>query len=145
MATFSAQVSDWVKDTDKALTMVYRTAIDDMFDEIIRTKPDGGMLPIDTGNLRRSFLASTSSIPSLRPDVTDFPTVDNSLVIAGVEYGETVYAGFQAAYAARQNYGFTGQDSLGRSYNQAGNYFFDINVEKWPQFVADAERKFKVK
>lgn len=65
-------------------------------------------MPVDTGNLRRSLMASTTEIPTIsnNPDQT-FADNDQqiNLVIAGAEIGQTIYLGFQANYAAAMEYG----------------------------------------
>jgi hypothetical protein len=56
--------------------------------------------------------------------------------------GKPVYLGVQAIYAPRQNYGFVGTDSLGRTYNQSGAFFVEGAGAKWEQFVKEAEAEF---
>lgn len=63
--------------------------------------------PVDTGNL-------VSSIQ------TDFQDLDSL-------YAE-VYSALE--YARRQEYGFTGTDSLGRQYDQAGSFFMSKAAKK---------------
>jgi len=41
------------------------------------------------------------------------------------------------------NYGFVGQDSLGRTYNQAGFGFAEDAASKWPAIVAAEAAKLK--
>ena len=41
----------------------------------------------------------------------------------------------------RLNYGFTGTDSLGRTYNQAGRLFVERNAGRWQEFVDAAARE----
>lgn len=96
-------------------------------------------MPIDTGNLRRSLMASTSAMPTIKEGKETFTDTGLELVIAGANLGSAVYLGFQAAYAPRMNYGFVGTDSLGRVYNQAGFGFVDAVAQRWPQIVAAAE------
>ena len=100
-------------------------------------------MPVKTGNLRRSLMASTSVMPTIREGKETFSDSGIEMVIAGAALGSTVYLGFQAAYAARMNYGFVGEDSLGRVYNQAGFGFVDAVAQRWPQIVAEAEAKVR--
>ena len=133
MTSFSAQVSSWTKQTRERTNAVYRTAIEETVNDMKRTNRDGGNLPIDTGNLRRSFLLSTTGLPNL----SDGPfgsEQDVGLVLAGVNYGDTVYGGWQARYARRQNYGGGGI---------TGNYFQDLALAKWTQNVKTAELKLR--
>ena len=60
------------------------------------------------------------------------------------EIGDTLGFGFQAVYAPRMEFGFVGQDSLGRNYNMAGNYFVQGAVDQWVTLVKEAEAQFGV-
>lgn len=102
-----------------------------------------GRMPVDTGNLRRSLMASTAEMPALKEGKEEFSDSGVEMVISGAELGSTVYLGFQAAYALRMEYGFVGQDSLGRTYNQAGYGFVEAAAQRWPQIVAEAEAKIR--
>lgn len=101
-------------------------------DDMLTTDEEGGHLPIDTGNLRRSFLLSTSSLPQLGGNDNS----DVGLTLAGVKFGDTVYGGFQAVYARRQNYGGGGITA---------SYFVDLAVAKWVQNVKAAENKLRIR
>ena len=41
-----------------------------------------------------------------------------------------------AAYARRIEYGFVGEDSLGREYNQKGRFFVRKNIKRAKQIVS---------
>lgn len=142
---FSAQVKGWAERTKKAQEHIFRMSVQKLADEILLPKERGGNMPVDTGNLRRSLLASTSAMPSIRGG-EDTPFPDNSgqiaLVIAGASATDTLYLGFQAKYALRMEYGFVGTDSLGRNYNQAGNNFVSLAVQKWQQIVDKAVKEY---
>jgi hypothetical protein len=56
-----------------------------------------------------------------------------------------VYIGWQAAYSRRLNYGFAGEDSLGRTYNQSGYGFAEAAAAKWPQIVQEQAMKMRGK
>ena len=66
---------------------------------------------------------------------------DIGLIIATLPPGSPVYIGAQAIYMPRLNYGFTGTDSLGRTYNQSGKMFVERNAERWQEFVDAAARE----
>lgn len=137
--SFAAQVSEWCQQVEGAAEAVFQTAAQEVANEVREPLASGGRMPIDTGNLRRSLMASTSAMPTIKPDQETFSDSGLELVIAGAELGSTVYLGFQAAYAARMNFGFVGEDSLGRVYNQTGYGFVDAVAQRWPQIVAAAE------
>ena len=137
--SFAAQVSAWASAEMERAEAVFQTAAQTVANEVRTPVAAGGRMPVKTGNLRRSLMASTSSMPTIVEGKQEFSESPVELVIAGAELGGTIYLGFQAAYAARMNYGFVGQDSLGRSYNQAGFGFVDAVAQRWPQIVAEAE------
>lgn len=137
--SFAAQVSEWCQQVEGAAEAVLQTAAQTVANEVRTAVAEGGRMPVKTGNLRRSLMASTSAMPTIKPEQTTFSDSGLELVIAGAELGSTVYLGFQAAYAARMNFGFVGEDSLGRVYNQTGFGFVDAVAQRWPQIVAAAE------
>ena len=139
MGSFSATVKQFTVDAKENTTLIFRDAAYKLSKEVIRTKASGGFLPHRDGNLGRSFSGSTTEMPQVDRVAVDYAQSNVEFVIAGVEAGETLYLGFQAAYAPRQNYGFVGTDSLGRTYNQTGNYFVENAGAKWQQFVTEAE------
>jgi hypothetical protein len=143
--SFAAQISEWAQQTEGAMETVFQEAAQAVANEVRTAVADGGRMPVRTGNLRRSLMASTSDMPTIKPEKTTFNDSGLELVIAGAELGSTVYLGFQAAYAARMNYGFVGEDSLGRVYNQAGFGFVDAVTQRWPQIVTAAEAKVRTR
>ncbi|ACI55694.1 conserved hypothetical protein [Rhizobium leguminosarum bv. trifolii WSM2304] len=137
--SFAAEVSEWCRQFEGAAEAVFQTAAQTVANEVRTAVAEGGRMPVKTGNLRRSLMASTSAMPTIKEGKETFSDSGLELVIAGAELGSTVYLGFQAAYAARMNYGFVGTDSLGRTYNQAGYGFVDAVAQRWPQIVTQAE------
>lgn len=140
---FTAQVKGWTEKAKRNPTLVFKQAAQNLVDEVLKPKQQGGNMPVDTGNLRRSLMASTSRMPVVESGRSEFP--DNggqiNLTIAGATERDTIYFGFQAAYAMRMEYGFTGQDSLGRNYNQTGNRFVGLAVDRWQQIVDKAAKE----
>lgn len=142
--SFGAQVSEWVRQEKEREEAVFLTAAQMVANEVRETIPEGGRLPIDTGNLRRSLMASTASMPAVREgEDQTFADSGVEMVIAGAQLGQTLWLGFQAAYALRREFGFVGQDSLGRVYNEAGAGFVTAVAQRWPQIVAEAEAKVR--
>jgi len=137
--SFAAEVSEWCRQVEGAAEAVFQTAAQTVANEVRTAVAEGGRMPVKTGNLRRSLMASTSAMPTIKEGKETFADSGLELVIAGAELGSTVYLGFQAAYAARMNYGFVGTDSLGRTYHQAGYGFVDAVAQRWPQIVTQAE------
>ncbi len=141
--SFAAQVSEWAKAELEREEAVFQTAAQEVANEVRVPVAEGGRMPVDLGNLRRSLMASISDMPTIQEGKTEFQDSGIELVIAGSQLGDTVHLGFQAAYAARMNYGFVGTDSLGRTYNQAGFGFVDAVAQRWPQIVTQAEAKVR--
>lgn len=137
MGSFTAQVLGFNKKVKRRQNLIFRSALDKLTSDLL------GLTTVKTGNLRRSLLASVVMMPTFKPDATfDAPNASNiALVIASAEVHKPFYFGYQAAYAARWNYGFTGQDSLGRTFNQSGNGAVETVAQKWIGFVKQAERE----
>lgn len=130
--------SQWAGATTAALTALLRNSVQALAVEASKTIPNGGNVPVKTGNLARSVLVDNKP-----PQIIDVLAKgqDFSLGVADLKPGDTVYIGYQAAYARRLNYGFTGEDSLGRSYNQSGYGFAEAAAARWPAIVAEQARK----
>jgi hypothetical protein len=141
--SFAAQISEWARETEGALETVFHTAAQTVANEVRDPVAAGGRMPVKTGNLRRSLMASTSGMPAVKQEPAQYADSGLEMVIAGATLGATVYLGFQANYAARMNYGFVGEDSLGRVYDQKGYGFVDAVAQRWPQIVAEAEAKVR--
>lgn len=136
MGAFADQLSSWAKETEARTTAVYRRSIEMLAEEMTRTKPNGGRVPVDTGNLYKSLLASKDAMP--RTAEGPFPGVDVGIVTATLRIDEPVFLAYQAKYARRLEYGYVGADSLGLVFNQQGNYFVAGAIAEWPQIVARA-------
>ena len=123
--------SKWAAGSDTLLTALLRNSVQGLAKAAATTIPNGGRVPVKTGNLARSVVVDDKP-----PKVIEgLATGDYSLGIANIRPGEPIYIGWQARYARRQNYGFVGTDSLGRTYNQSGYGFAEAAAAKWPQIV----------
>ena len=132
MAWQGTDPAAWTENTKKRLTALLRNSVQSLAKEASTTIPNGGRVPVKTGYLARSVVISNQP-PSI---LTYGPVNPNALSgAATLEPGDTVYIGWQASYARRQNYGFTGTDALGRRYNQAGYGFAEATAAKWPAIV----------
>lgn len=141
---FEAQVTAWVRKTELRLEAVFRFSAQAVANEVRVPVGKGGNMPVLTGNLRRSLVASKVEMPTVEPG-KEFPdkTENIKLVIAGAQIGETVFLGFQAAYARRMEYGFQGEDSAGRTFNQKGRGFVRLTAQRWPKIVREQARLLK--
>lgn len=122
-------------------TRILRRSVDLIGSELTNTKPYGGNVPFLDGVLARSAKASTEGMPKVSENPTEGENI--GLVAARLKLGDSVWLGYRAIYARRQNYGFVGADSLGRVYNQQGSYFVEKAIEKWPEIVQQATDEIK--
>lgn len=141
MTSFAAQVDSWVNKTKERQRAVYRRSVELLAEEMTTTRPQGGRVPFLTGNLARSLLASTAAMPKMAEGPYSGSNV--GLVTAKLEMDQSVWLGYQAAYARRRNYGFVGADSLGRNYNESGAYFVEGAIANWQQIVNKAISEVK--
>lgn len=136
MATVS--IGEWASQTKERIEAVHKRSVELLAEEMIRTKPNGGRLPVDTGNLARSQLASQVAMPKTAESGAQFGGSNVGAVVATMDVTKPIYIGMQAIYSRVANYGFVGADSLGRIHNRAGNYFLEGAIAQWPQLVAAA-------
>lgn len=95
--------------------------------------------PWDTGWLRGSWQPSfdgSTTKGALDPSGAG-ANAKISLVAADLVPGQVFYMLNNAAYALRLEYGFVGEDSLGRVYNQPGRFYVTEVVKAWPTIVSD--------
>lgn len=131
----------WVEEKKERLQATYRQSIDDLATEMGRTRTNGGRLPHDTGNLMRSLLASTAGPVRKGGPGEKYAGQDVGLVTTSLTLDQDIWLGWQADYAHRLNYGFTGEDKAGRLYAQAGAHFLEAALAQWPNIVNNAARK----
>jgi hypothetical protein len=131
--TFSATVEKWVKENKAFALAVFRDSAQAVIEEMQTSVGHGGNMPVKTGFLRSSLnvningVMATASVPHPGGE-GPYPEPDINLAISGAK--------LVANYALRINYGFSGQDSLGRTYNQSGRMFVEKAAAKWPEIVA---------
>ena len=139
--SFAATVSAWAKQTPQRLEAVRNRAIDLLAVEMTTTIPNGGRVPVDTGNLARSLLASTQGMPKTAD--AQFIGSDVGIVTAMLKLDQPIWLGYQANYARRLEAGFVGTDALGRLYNQSGYHFVSGAIAEWPNLVAKAAKELQ--
>jgi hypothetical protein len=135
MATlsFSAAVAQWADKVEGAVEAVFKEATQEVVEEMQKPTGQGGRMRVDTGFLRASLLASSTSMPAInalakpidgRAYTPDFAQVE--AVIAGADIGDTLYFGYTAAYAGHREYGSNGQPADG---------FVRVAAQNWPVIV----------
>jgi len=144
--SFSDYVTQWCQEQPNRMLAVFKRSVELLADKLKTTRLEGGHTPKLTGNLIRSLLAAIDTMPNTNPDPkARFSGSDVGVVVASVLMGQSISLGFQAAYARRLNYGFVGEDALGRNYNQEGAGFVEAAALAWPICVAMAAEEIQGK
>lgn len=138
---FAAQIDDWVRKTKARGDAVFRMSTQDVIAAV-----DAGV-PVDTGYLKNSGeLRINAPLPVADRKPGDGPTkTDFVATIANLKAGDYITYGYSAVYGPRVHWGFTGEDSLGRSINQTGNPWILRGVARWPEIVAANVAKAKTR
>lgn len=134
----------WAKEAKLAVRATRQIAVQDLAKEMTKTITEGGRVPVKTGNLARS-LGIQVNAPLTVKEGSLFASQDFAAALLAMTGEETIYLGYQAAYARRMNYGFVGTDSLGRTYNQSGHGFVEAAAAKWPDILARAAVKVRAR
>lgn len=137
---FLASINKWTKETEKRCVDAFQMGVLDFFIHLRDTTP------IDTGYLRSSLtLGVNGNIPA-GPNA-EYGSVYNDgralSVIGGLKLGDRVTMVYNATYARRLEYGFTGYDSLGRYYNQAGRFWITAAGAKYPSIMRRAATRLR--
>jgi hypothetical protein len=125
--SFSAQVDDWVKATERRMTAVFRESTQRM------ASIAANGVPIDTGFARASVRASLAEMPSIVPgskgrEGQAYPSSFGQVTatIANAQLGQTVYVGWTASYILALEYGHSKQAPAG---------FVRLAAAQWPRIV----------
>ncbi|MDX0855966.1 HK97 gp10 family phage protein [Sinorhizobium medicae] len=134
MATlsFSAAVAQWADKVEGAVEAIFKEATQEVVEEMQRPVGQGGRMRVDTGFLRASLLASSTSMSAISAAepveggtyTPDFGQIE--AVIAGADIGDTLYFGYTASYAGFREYGANGQPADG---------FVRLAAQNWPIIV----------
>lgn len=135
---FRLDVAAFVEAAKGKLREAVAETVQDLAEEIVTRTP------YEFGLLRGSWYVSLDA-PAEGPAGTQAGpagTLVASLVahLPGFQLGHTLYFLNNAKYAARLEYGFTGEDSLGRSYSQPGRSFVRGTLAEAQQ-IAEAAAK----
>lgn len=99
-----------------------------------RPRTSGGRMPVVTGELRDSLVIDAGGRLLIGAEayreLTTLPPFKGN-----IRWGWTV------PYANRINYGFTGMDSIGRYYNQAGVHYIEYGESLAPRIARDEARR----
>ena len=145
---FTASIEAWVAASQNFLEAVIKESTQEVIRVMKVPVSAGGNMPVDTSFLQNSLVGVQGpEAPPMQASATGKggPMLGNSAgitaIIASWTPGQSMSFGFIAAYAARQNYGFTGTDTKGRNYNQPGRHFIELATQQWPQIVENSQRR----
>lgn len=138
--TFAAQVADFKGRTLKKMRYVAINAIQDVM-EAAQTPQPGVARTGGSFIEGRIPVVSSDLINSLSSNGGGKGALSYTTAIAGMEIGDRLTFAWTSPYAMRIEAGFTGTDSLGRRYNQAGRHFVGKNAERFSDFVAARVRE----
>ena len=134
-----ATLDQWTKKTEKRIDAVLTDATQTTIAIAQTSKGNGGRMPVITNNLRGSLESSIAGGASGKGEKSHI------LVAPLMKGGDLATFTWTAAYARRVNNGFTGADSLGRNYSQAGAHFVEGAVDQWPAIVRASIAKAKAR
>lgn len=154
--TFSATVSEWVAKAKHRQDAVFKESTQRLISEAQRVGPskknptgDGGNMPVDTGFLRKSGVASTDGPTPIDPKGVPPRTVKNengedvkpsytftmgpvAAVIATLEMGMQIWFCWTAAYARVVEYG---------GINRIGRGFARLAAQQWQTIVSQVAKE----
>jgi len=133
--TFTAQLENFEKLTKQNLKYVAVEAIQDVVSEA-QTAQRGitlGATSFVEGKIPEGKTKNLKN--SLTSNGTEGET-SYTVALGAYDIGDTLTFAWTAPYALRMELGFTGEDSKGRTYDQAGRHFVGANARKFPEFVA---------
>lgn len=143
MSNFEEVIDKFVINTEAKLLAVVRTAIQSTVEEAQTPRPKGGKMPVDTGFLRWSGLASLNARPSGQGKgrersasesvgpLAEYSTPRGDIlarVLGEMKIGDSFYWGWTAIYARKQ---------------EAYNGFLDSAVANFKTHVAKAVAEFR--
>lgn len=130
MATYTfANLGDWATKTMDRSNAVIKGSTQRVGDIAQTPKAKGGRMPVLDGILRGSFTSSLNGGAGAEGESS------HVLVATAMEAGDVATFGWTAEHAMRLNYGFTGTDAKGRTYNQPGNHFLEGATDQWQRIV----------
>jgi hypothetical protein len=131
---FVRSMEEWREKVGDGLEALARVAIQDMAEDVIdHTNLDTGFL---VGNWQPSIGVPATATVDRKG--TAAAGVSLHMALSDLNPGETFFYVNNAVYAKRIEFGFVGEDSLGRLYNQQGSYMVTNAIARWPTHVAKA-------
>ena len=137
---FSQAVNKWTKQTEQRCEEAFQMGALDLFIAL------RDATPIDTGYLRSSLTVGKNGSFPAGPRA-EYGSVYNDTsaldVIGTLKLGDKITMGYSSSYAMRVNYGFTGYDSLGRYYSQAGRFWVEAISSQYVSIMRRAASRLR--
>ncbi|MDX3973293.1 hypothetical protein [Shinella sp.] len=141
---FASEVDEWVQQTEKRINAVFRLSTQKAISFMQQN------VPVQDGFLRASLVVLVNQPPpkaekSQEDGMGPFTDAYMQLQIASAVSGDRIVAAYTMEYARRLEYGFTGVDSIGRSYNQPPVGWTRLAAQQWKTFVREATAEAKAR
>lgn len=144
---FVQSVNKWTRETEERSEQAFRNGALDFYDAL------AAATPVLTGNLRNSLVATTNGNtatvtgPGNNPNDSTFRSGAETSIrnIMSAKIGDKISYMYNATYFRRLNYGFTGYDSLGRYYNQAGRFWVQAVGARYRSIMRAAASRLRMK
>jgi len=140
--SFSATIEDWARETEQRMTAIFRESTQRMIG-IATDYISGDLVKVQTGFLRASVRVSLSEMPEIDPSAEPAEgqrygvnAGQVSVQIASAQAGDTIYAGYTAAYA-----GFV-HDGTSK---MAGRPWVDMAAVQWQTVVNGVQQDLKAR
>lgn len=137
---FLQAVNKWTKATKERSEEAFKIGVLDFFIHLRDTTP------IDTGFLRSSLTAGINGNVPSGPNSAYGSVYNDQRVLSVIDrlkLGDKITLVYQATYARRLEYGFTGADSLGRFYNQPGRFWITAAGAKYTSIMRAAATRLR--
>lgn len=121
MTTFTAQIKAFADKSKEKIEAVVKQSAQEVFSIAQTPKAQGGRMPVDTGFLRSSLIAS------LNGSTVGSGSDAYVMAVAGAELGDVIFAGWTAKYARFQEYGTS---------RMPGNFYMLGAAQQWQAIVA---------
>jgi hypothetical protein len=125
--SFAAQLQGFKEDAERKIHKVVAASILEFGDRVVMRSP------VDVGFFKNSWVLTEGS-----PSTEAAAGTGYVLTIPPDPAGRLFYFTNNTKYGMRLEFGFVGQDSLGRTYNQAPRGFVRKTAMEWESIV-DAE------
>lgn len=135
MKKFSAQVSEYVRQSEEKMERILKNSIQDVLvaaqtDQVAlargATFVEQGKIPRDTGFLMNSLASGLNGLVSAKGEMSYV------LTISGMKIGDTAFFTWTAPYARKIEFGFD-------SY--PGAHYVGFNAARWPNFVSENAKR----